>query len=279
MKWIRRLIFLVILLVVLLGVGMFYADDLAKTGIEKGGSDALGVPTTVESCDVGFFSTSFGLENLDIANPEGFGDDEFLHLGRGKVEVSATSLMSDKIEVPLLELSEIRVNLIHGADGSNYGKIMENLEKFQGQPEEDKGEGKRFVVEKILVKDVVVKVVPMKELFTTVSIPIDEIELKDVGSDSDKGVLLSDLAGILVESILTQASLDSKMPAMVSGALKGQLGKLSGLKDAGVQMLDGLGKQIGGAIPGGLPDPKKVIGDPSKAIKGITDKLPFGGKK
>ena len=118
----------------------------------------------------------------------------------------------------------------------------------------------------------------MKELFTEVKIPIPLIELTDVGSDSDKGVLLADLAGILVESILTRASISSDMPAMVAGSLKGQLGKLSGLKDAGAQLLDGLGKQIGGVIPGGI-DPGKVIGDPSKAIKGLTDKLPFGGKK
>lgn len=267
MKWIRRLFIVLVLLVILLGVGMFYADSLAKSGIEAGGTSALGVETTVEECDVGFFSGTFAMKDLNIANPEGYDDASFLTLGDASVEVSAASLMSDKIEVPELSFKTIRVNLVHGADGSNYGKIMDNLEKFQGQSDEDKGEGKRFVINRLLVEDVVVKVVPMKELFTEVSIPIDRIELKDVGSDSDKGVLLSDVAGILVEAILQKASLSSDMPAMVGGALKGQLGKLTGLSGAGVKMLDDLGKQLGN-VPGGVGD----------KIKDITKKIPGIGK-
>lgn len=267
MKWIRRLFFALLLFVALLAVGMFYADSLARAGIEAGGTEALGVATTVEECDVGFFSGSFAMKGLDIANPEGYDDLSFLTLGDASVEVSAWSLMSDKIEIPALTLREIRVNLVHGVGGSNYGEIMENLEKFQGDGDDDTSEGKRFVIRRLLVEDVVVKVVPLRELFTEVSIPIDRIELKDVGSDSNKGVLLADVAGIVVEAILTRASVSGALPAMVRGTLKGQLGELSGLRDAGAKMLNDLGKQLGN-MPGGVGD----------TIKDLTNRLPGIGK-
>ena len=266
MKWIRRLFFVLLLFVALLAVGMFYADSLARAAIEAGGTDALGVETTVEECDVGFLSGRFVMKGLDIANPKGFDDRSFLTLGDASVEVSAWSLMSDKIEIPALTLKEIRVNLVHGVGGSNYGEIMKNLGKHQGD-DDDTGEGKRFVIRRLLVEDVVVKVVPLKELFTEVTIPIDRIELKDVGSDSDKGVLIADVAGIVVEAILTRASVSGALPAAVNGALKGHLGELSGLRDAGATMFDELGEQLGN-IPGGV----------GNTIKDLTNRLSGIGK-
>lgn len=282
MKWIRRLFLVVLLFAGLLVAGMFFADSLAEAGIEAAGAQALGVKTAVEACDVGFLSGTFAMRGLRVANPEGFGDAAFLALADASVAVSGWTLMSDTIELPSLTLNGIRVNLVHGVGGSNYGALMKNLEKFQGSgsppgsaapgsagtaADASDEEGKRFVIRRLLVEDVVVNVVPLKELFTEVSIPIDRIELKDVGSDSDKGVLLADVAGIVVEAILSRASVSSALPAVVGDALQGQLGQLSGLRDAGTKMLDDLGKQIGG-VPGGVGD----------AIKGLTKGLPGLGK-
>ncbi|MAB88888.1 MAG: hypothetical protein CMJ90_05465 [Planctomycetes bacterium] len=289
MKWIRRLFLVVLLFAGLLVAGMFFADSLAEAGIEAAGAQALGVKTAVEACDVGFLSGTFAMRGLRVANPEGFGDAAFLALADASVAVSGWTLMSDTIELPSLTLNGIRVNLVHGVGGSNYGALMKNLEKFQGSgsqpaPEAPAGgaapgegepssvdasdeEGKRFVIRRLLVEDVVVNVVPLKELFTEVSIPIDRIELKDVGSDSDKGVLLADVAGIVVEAILSRASVSSALPAVVGDALQGQLGQLSGLSGAGAKMLDDLGKQIGG-VPSGVGD----------ALKGLTKRLPGLGK-
>ena len=287
MKWIRRLFLVVLLFVVLLFVGMFFADSLAEAGIEAAGAQALGVKTAVEACDVGFLSGTFAMRGLRVANPEGFGDAAFLALADASVAVSGWTLMSDTIELPSLTLNGIRVNLVHGVGGSNYGALMKNLEKFQGSgspaaseaaaseaptsvgtaDDTSDEEGKRFVIRRLLVEDVVVNVVPLKELFTEVSIPIDRIELKDVGSDSEKGVLLADVAGIVVEAILSRASVSSALPGVVGDALQGQLGQLSGLSDAGAKMLDDLGKQIGG-VPSGVGD----------ALKGLTKRLPGLGK-
>lgn len=263
MKLLKRLGWVVVVLIVALLVLGYFADDLAKKGIEAGGTKALGVATTVESCDVGFFSGTFSMQDLAVANPQGFGSEKFLELGEGSVEVSPLSLLSDKVELPSLTLSRIRLRLIQRAGSSNYGTILDHLKSFQGESDDEKGEGKRFVIEKLVVEDVVVTVVPVQELnLAKVEVPIERIEMHDVGSESDQGVLLSDLAGILVEAILKRASASGRLPNLVKGALDGQLGGLKGLADAGVKALDGL--LGGGSLPGGLP---KGVDDAKDAIK------------
>ena len=187
--------------------------------------------------------------------------------------------MSDVVEVPELILKGIEVNLIKTLTGSNYETILSNLDKFQGGgssagqstgdsgASSESGEGKRFIIKKLLIEDVKVKVQSSKELnLGAVTVPIDRIELDDIGSDSDKGVLLSDLTGIIVEAILKRASVSGQLPNMIKGALDGKLGDLSALQDAGVKMLDGV---LGGGSTGQ---------DPAKAVDDIKKKLGDGLK-
>jgi len=274
-KLLKISVFLVVLLVLaIVGVGMF-ADGLAKKGIEAGGSAALGVPTSVDGVSIGFFSGKVALEGLGIANPEAFGEGKFLELGTGAVEVSPLSLLSDRVEIPSLTLSKVRVNLVQGLKGSNYATILKHLEAFQGASEAKADEGKRFLIKKLTISDVLVNVSPMKELgVAEVKLPIDRIELTDVGSDGDKGVLLSELTGIVLEAVLTRASASGQLPSLVQGALGGQLAGLKGLANAKLSGIQGLlgGGQAGGKA-GGLPtsakDAKKAL---EKGLGGLLGK-------
>ncbi len=264
----KRLLKLVIGLVVLLIVGLvvvgIYADDLAKAGIEKAGSKALGVATTADDVDVGFFSGTVSLDDLAVANPEGYPATNFFELGNGAVEVSLSSLMDDVVAVPQLTLTGPRIRLIQDLKRSNYGTILENLAAFQGTSKDD-SEGKRFIIEKLVIEDTVVSVLPVKQLnLGEVKIPIEKIELNDVGTESDKGVLLSELAGILIESILKRASATGKLPGLVQGTLDGRLTSLTGLKQACADALDGL------ALPGGgTPETDALKEKALDKLKGI----------
>ena len=53
-KPLKFVLWIVGLLVVAVIVAGLFADGLAKKGIEAGGTAALGVPVTVDSCAVGF---------------------------------------------------------------------------------------------------------------------------------------------------------------------------------------------------------------------------------
>ena len=70
MKLLKR-IALVVLVLLLLGVaGAFlFLDSIVRSAIEKGGTTAAGVPTTLDKADASIFSGQFGLEGFAIANP------------------------------------------------------------------------------------------------------------------------------------------------------------------------------------------------------------------
>lgn len=209
------------------------------------------------------------MKKLAVANPEGYGDGKFLEVGEGACEVSAKSLLGDKIHVPAVDLSGIRLLMVQDVGGSNYAKILDNLDKFQGESD-PQSEGKRFVIDRLTVKDTVVKVQPAPKLgIAAISIPVGTIELKNVGSESDRGVLLGDLAGILVEAILKRASVSADLPGMIRATLQGKLPHLSGLADAGVKALEGF---TGGKLP---TDLKKGLGGAAEdaAKKGLKKGL------
>ncbi len=271
MKLIKLLFALVVLLVVALFVAGYFADNIAKAGIETGGSLALGVDTTVAKARVGFLDQTFGLEGLQVANPSGFGNDPFLSLGSGKVAVAASSLLSDKVVVPEITLSSIRLSLEQGTRGSNYGTILDNLKRFQGaekvvgSPEaEDVADAKRFVIETLTLEDVAVSVVAVPELrLAPVTVPLGTIQLKDIGSESDEGVVLAELAGIIVEAILERASSSGQLPSLIQGTLNAQLAQLDGLKDAGLRAVEGLLQGQGGKA---VDDARKAL---DEGLKGM----------
>ncbi len=263
MKLLKLLGALVVLLLLALLVVGLYIDDIAKTAIETGATEALGVATTVGSCHVGLLRGTFKLEELQVANPEGFGTDPFLTLRKGGVSVSAGSLREDVVELPELTLDGTVLRIVQNAGGSNYAKILENLERFQGPAKEPASQpkpeaegaaedGKRFIIRTLLLTDIRVVVVPDSKIgLGALDLPIDRIELKDVGSDSDRGVLLSELAGIVVKAILDRAVSSGQLPAMIQGALGGKLRDLGrSLEGEAKTRLDGAAKDASKRLKG-----------------------------
>ena len=63
---------IVALLVIAAVIVYFSIDSIAKTAVEKGGTYAMGTPTTVDTVNVGLWSGQIGMNGLVIANPAGF---------------------------------------------------------------------------------------------------------------------------------------------------------------------------------------------------------------
>ncbi len=303
MKWIVRIgILLVLIVVVLAVVGYVMIDKITKTAIEKGGTYAMGVETKLDDVSMGLFSGEMSMNGLSVANPEGFNAEHFLKLGDGHVKVTVGSLMSDKVEVPTLNLNNIEIVLEKNKGKANYDVILENLAKLGGEDEgavQDTEEGKKFVVNELLITNVKVKAEVVGDLSTTIEIP--EIKLTDIGSDSDKGVLLKDLSGIVVAAILKSvASLPGDLlPGDIGQGLQGGLEAIGGLGEFSVQVIGDVtnaagevvaeaGKIVGEAAEKlgegveGVGEAAKGIGEGAgKAVEGIGEGIGglLGGKK
>jgi len=271
MKWIKRLVILLVLVVVVVGVvGYVAIDRFAKTGVEQGGTYAMGVETKLDGIHMGLLSGNLSMNGLSVANPEGFKSEHFLSLGDGSVAVSLGSLMGDKVEIPKLTLSDITMALEKDGGKANYEVILENLAKLssEGDQPAEQAQGKRFVVNELLITNVDVRA----EVIGGMAVPIhiDEIRLTDIGSDTDKGVLLKDLSGIIVTAIMSTVvqQAGDLLPGGIGEGLSGGLAAVGDLGEFGMEVVGDVSAKA-----------QEMVDQATEQLGGVTDKAGEVGKE
>jgi len=277
MKWIKRIVLLLVVVVVVVGVvGYVAIDKLTKAGIEQGGTYAMGVETKLNNIHVGLLSGSVSLDGLSVANPQGFKADHFMSLGDGSVEVTLGSLMGDKVEVPSLKLNNVDLALEKDKGTANYQVILDHLAEVTGgggdEPAADTAEeGKKFVIKELVITDVNVKA----EVIGGVSVPITipEIRLTDIGSESDKGVLLKDLSGIILTAILATVveQAGDVLPGGIGEGLQGGLAAVGDLGDFGMQVVGDVTAQASEMVGEAAEKLGESTEEISKKAKEATD--------
>lgn len=262
-KIIKSIAALVVLLVVFVLAVFFYIDTIAKTAIQSGAQYALGVEVTLGSADVGLLSGEFAMQDLKIANPDGFQSPHFLHLENGNTQVTLSSISENTVVLPMLTLAGIDMHLEKKGDKSNYDVIFENLSRFNSEDKPQKEDGKKFIIREVLLKDIVVHVEVDLLLSgeTKLDLPIDEIRMENVGSDSDGGVLLSELTSVLMKQLMLE--IVKRGGGLIPADMLDELGQ-------GLTELDSVAK-VGIDVVEKIGDVLKDVG------KGIEDL--FGGDK
>jgi hypothetical protein len=215
--------------------------------------------------------------------------------------VTLGTLREETVELPRISLADLDVNLERRDGKSNYKVILENVKRLETgeKPPEDAPSEKRFIVREIDISNVTINVdmLPVGGDLTSVEIPIEQIRLTDVGTDTDKGLLLAELSGVIVKAIMAAAVENGGglIPADMLNDLQQGLAQLEPLSELGIGLLTNAGEGleditgaadqilqgVGGGVGEGLEGLGEGIEDVGKqgedALKGIGDIL--GGKK
>jgi hypothetical protein len=129
------------------------------------------------------------------------------------------------------------------------------------------------VIRKVKLTDISVHVtlLPMGGELTKLTVPIEKIVINDVGTGSNKGVLLSELSSLLTKAVLAAVAdnVGKDLPGDMLGSLQGGLAQLQPLSDMSIEMGADLGKQLDAA--------KDLAGEAQKAAEGLGGL--FGGDK
>lgn len=287
MKTLLKLVVVLIVLVVAAVIAaVLYIDTIAKRGVEKGATYALGVPTTLGSAHVGILAGTFDMKGVDVGNPPGFGTPHFLTLNDGDVAVSFASLREPTVVLPELNLTGIDVNLEKKEGKANYTVILDNLKKLEsGKPAEPSKDGKKFIIKQVAIRDVTIHVdlLPIGGSQSRVDVPIKEIILTDVGSGGVGGVggaTIDEVVNIIVKAVFAAAvqAGGGLIPQDIVGDLSGALAQLGDLNKFGMQIGGKPAELLGGVVEKaaeGLSDGiEKGVGE---ALKGLGDTI--GGKK
>ena len=264
---------LVILLVAVVAVVFVSIDAIARAAIERGSTYALGVPTTLGSANIGILSGEFTMKDLDVANPDGFDGDYFFQLDEGFVAVSLGSLRQDTVEIPTLALTGVRMNLQKKGGRANYTVITENLKRLESgetageernRAEEDGERGKNFMIHEIVIRDVhvTVDVLPIGGELTRIEIPIEEVRLTEIGSETltTAEVTSRVIKMILAAVVKNGAKLPADLVNDLGGALRGladlgnidisQIADIAGTADTIGKKIETVGKSVDDALKG-----------------------------
>ena len=182
----RIILGIVLLLILAVVLGVLLIDSIAKSGVQKGASYALGVQTTVDSVDVRLLDGQVIMKDLKIANPEGFDSPRLAHMGRFDIQGDPGSLFSDAVQISKLELAGLELHIEQTLGSSNVSKIMDNIKRLSKDKEASEGPSKKVNVDLVVIKDVQAHFHLLGGPPLSVEVP--KIELKDVSSEDSGGV-------------------------------------------------------------------------------------------
>lgn len=286
----KVLIVLVILVVLFIGavvgllaLGLSQIDNLVKAAIERGGTYATQVDTTVTSVDVGLASGTFAMDELKIANPAGFDTDHFLVLNDTDVSFDLQSINTDTIVIPTVTVNGIDVILDKGGDPSNYNTILNSLKRFESSDKPkaapDNQGGKKVAIDSLVLEDINVRVAnyPGVSLVAgDVAINIPKVELQNIGRDEP--MTAAQIANLIIKTVLTAAveAGGGILPADMLIDLGNGLQGLSSLGEMGITAIGDTGQILGDSM-------NEVLEGAGKAVEelgeGATEAVNEAGKK
>jgi hypothetical protein len=260
-----------------------FIDLIVGTAIEDGATHALGVETRVGFARLRFLAGDLRLNNVQIGNPPGFEEPYFLAVDRAEVAANLLDLRNEVVELPLILLEGVDVVLERDGKWTNFDAILAHMDSFEeGEPapETDDGTVQRFVVRRLLIRDVTARVewnaIASKQ--TQLELEIPEIELRDLGEEGS-ALTTAELSNLVMKAILGSISryggdLPGAVIAGLDGGLRG-VGRLSDvvvrgatgtLRDTASGILDGNLRDVGAAAADGLGAVSSAAG---KAIGGF----------
>jgi hypothetical protein len=267
-----------IILVILAVVIIFYAGQVVENAINTTGPAALGVPVSVEKVRAYPLRGIVRIKGLVVGNPEGFKTDNLFSMGVLNIDLSARSLLTDKIIIHKIEVVAPEITYEVKLNGSNIGALQESLggdknndaekETEEEAAKEDKSGGKKVVIEQVVISDGKINLSLPGMMGTAVPLPLPTIELKDIGKEKE-GASPTEVIAKIVHAVLNSVTQVVKS----SGKLLGDGAKAVG---QGAAAVGGAAVDGASAVGGAAVDAGKAVGKGvANVVGGVADI--FGG--
>lgn len=271
-------------IVVVIAVGIYYAasnaDKMVKTAIESNGSRVTQVAVALDAVDLSLQEMKAGLRGLTVANPPGFKTARAVSLGEISVDIGDISREMIVIDEIMVRAPEITYEI--GSGGSNIATIQENVDNFMkvaqggGSAGESAGSsssggesaGPKVVISNLYIQDGKVNVSASLMQGKTLTTPLPNIHLTDIGKDSGGAtpaeVVDQVIAAITKHSGSAASSLDLSQLGLsdISGKAA-EMGKAAG--DAAKKAMEDAAGSAGGAGDAA----KKAVDDAASGLKGL----------
>jgi hypothetical protein len=225
-----------LLIFTLLGVGALYwlsdnLDELIAQAITQHGSAMTQARVGVEHVEIHPKSGKGVVSGLVIGNPKGFKTAYALRVERIEVDIDLATLAEDAIVVRMLIIDQPDVIYEKGEVMTNFDVIQKNIAAYLGPKKQGKG-GTRLIIEELTLCNARAQASAGFMGGKTVSIPLPDISLKNVGK---------------AKGGITPGELGQE----IANALKAKLsvaGNFERLKNSTGEVLDKAGSAIKGLL-------------------------------
>ena len=275
MKWIFRILLIVLVLVLVAGVVVYLSlNGIVKGQIQTQGTAATGVETAVDSVNLSPFDGALGLDDFSLANPEGFGGGKIFLFNDADVKVSLASLFGDETVVHRVHVdgAQVRVQL----DGTtlNIKKLYDQIQQRTAPTEPDTPPADDAPAKPVVIEDL--RITNTKVL-GEVKLPGVEkpfkidLVLADIHEREVRGAELGDVIGFVVQTVMVNAgrSVSQQFPDLDQF--------LGGLEDRAVELADDLTERAGRAVDDVANEADKVLPGGGDLIKQQGDRF-LGGE-
>ncbi len=253
---------LVVILVV--GVLVLYSSlgAIITKAVNTQGPEIVQAPVDLKETEIDATSGKGTLRSLVIGNPEGFETESFFKMDEIQITLDTDSITSDTVIIKEIFIQAPEVTYELGENGSNIDAIQRNINAFvkkhggssaSGDSSAEKENGTKLIIEHVYVKGGKVNVSATFLGGKSITVPLPDLHLKDIGKKS-KGAT----PGEAVKSIV-----DALKKAILKAVAPLNLDKVG---EAAEKVVEGAQDVVEGAAKG-------VTDTLQKGAEGVTDSM------
>jgi uncharacterized protein YjbJ (UPF0337 family) len=232
----------------------FSLNSIVRSTVQKQATSSLNLDTSVGGANVSLIGTSLGLNDVEIASPQGFSAPKMFTLDGLHVGVSLGQLRQDPIHVSSIEIKKPTLVIEQSGGKFNFQALMSQDSKA---PPDNKPPLK-LIIDQLTVSDSKVILRPgIPGVAQEIPVSIPSLEMKGVGTGegNQNGAAIKEIVMDVITALSQKASDSDQLPPEVRQLLKLNVSEIT------AQLKGQVAEQIG-----------KISGDLSKKLPGDIDK-------
>ncbi len=190
-KWFLIGVAVIVITIIVLVIGISSLGPMIKKAVNTYGPKMTKTEVRLRDVSVSIFSGEAKLQDFYLGNPKGFKSPDAMKVGSIYVDVDEGSVTGETIIIDKIEVvgPEITYEKARGTD--NFKTIVNNIKESVGTGEPSKkqaqkeAEGKRILIRDFIVRDGKVNLAASILGGKSVSAPLPDIHLKDVGKKQE----------------------------------------------------------------------------------------------
>lgn len=256
-------------------------DGIVKGTVEREGTAQLDLATTLRDADVSIFGASLTLDELAIANPEGYQAPHLFELGQVNVGVSWGDLMSEPVRIRTININSPTLVIERSGEGlQDLGKI--NLRELLARLDTSSESSTKLLIDQLNVTETKVVIRPnIQGLEPEYVVTIPDVTLSGIGTaegaqnGTEIGRVATEVAMALAQRAAESTDLPPELRGLLAGDLKSMLEQYKGkLREEASQRLQAelgdLQEKLGADVTGAAE--KLLQGDTKGAVEEARQK-------